>query len=285
MNSFKHCAICLMASLQVAAADYELPGDICEGIAQSQIGENGGFELRGVDGERFESFVRTNWRQIIDHIDTLPPAEAPKGYAFDSLESARAASVANFAASCEILPPEEYLDCMESFLSLYENGRVSKSPLLRQLMGVEQKANFFEVNWEHPRVQAILQRVKELEAEPAVLGFAEAAAKGELADNYMTNRPDGDPGPQTLPGIRLKRPWGSLIEKYQALTGKKAPYDPGYDPRPDKRTTVGNPGGKVEPPSTRTERTRFPLWPWFAFAGGMVVAAVLLFFKRRGEAM
>ncbi len=272
-----------MVSLQIVAAGYELPDDISEGIAQSRIGESGGFGIRGVEEERFRTYIRENWREIMANIETLPLAKSPPGYSFSSKEIAKEASLQSFAAACEVLPPEEYLECMERFLDLYESGKVSPGPLLNQLMGLEQKADFFDVNWEHPRVQEILQRAKKVSDEPSVAEYADHAAKGQLAENYMNDRADGDPGPQTLPGIKLKRPWGSLIDQYEALTGKKAPYHPEYDPRPDKRTMAGTQGRKMESTSENARPVSFPLWPWFAFAGGMVVAAILLVLKRRGR--
>jgi hypothetical protein len=53
-------------------------------------------------------------------------------------------------------------------------------------------------------------------------------ASGKLADEYLTNRPTEAALPQTLPGIKLKRPWGKLIKRYERLTGEKIPPDPDF---------------------------------------------------------
>lgn len=66
------------------------------------------------------------------------------------------------------------------------------------------------------------------------MSLVDDQAGGKLADNYMVNSSDDDPLPQTLPGIKLQRPFASGIRKYEAMTGNRVPPDPNF---PDHHTT------------------------------------------------
>ena len=226
LPSVKHAAAALLSSgrfvlpipllaalglyfCQTACSELVLPPEIAAGISQSSRGESGGLFLHGVDDQVFFDYVCQHWREMADHIEDLPPAEGN----FTSKKDAVNASVSHFGAACEWLPPLEYLDFMEKFLTLAEQKRISFRPIEWQMMADCKKQDFLAVNWRHPRVKAIFARARLLTPprEKDFLSWMDGAAEGELADNYMTNMPDDRPLPETLPGIRLEIPWFSLL--------------------------------------------------------------------------
>jgi hypothetical protein len=274
MNKLSFLLMYLLCS-QMAHAELSLPPDITAGIRTSQVGESGGFFVRGVDREVFFDYMRKHWREIADDIESLPKAERSSA----SDEVAWNVSVINFGAACEWLPPLEYVDFMDKFLELREQKRIGFLPFQLQMSASCKKQDFLDVNWEHPRVKAIFEKARKLtpSSETAFLASLDAAAKGELADNYKTNMAHDAPLPETLPGIKLKRPWASLIKKYEALTGKKLPPDPEWDPRPTKR---GGTQGDLAAIQTESQRNTRIVWPWLA-SGVALLAALSFIWKAR----
>ena len=133
-------------------------------------------------------------------------------------------------------------------------------------------------------MKAIFAKARPLipSSEEAKLSWLDEAAAGDLADNYLTNKSDDAPLPETLPGIKLKRPWASLIKKYEMMTGKKVEvaYNPRYNPRPERQT-----GSTFQTASVAKEI--IPIWlnPWlWIISGGMtVVVAMTVKIKRRAK--
>jgi hypothetical protein len=169
--------------------------------------------------------------------------------------------------ACEELGPPEYLDFLDKILDIHEQKKVRGETIgYADLLffGQGRKKSFLAVNWENPRVRGILLRAVRLfsDLDPDAANYLQRQANGELADNYMTGEPDDAPRPETLPGVKLQRPWASLIRKYEQLTAKKVPYDPTFDPRPSKR-----PGQTAESSGTpaQIKNGHFSTWPWFAF--------------------
>ena len=257
-------AACL--GMTVAAEKVEIPTDIATALSTSAIGENGGFGVRGVDEAELRSYIKSNWREIATHIESLPLRVAPGGFIIASKEQAFNGTVANFAAACESLPPLEYLDFLDQFLSLHENKRISFHPIETALTGVNEKRDFLAVNWEHSRVQAICSKALELipTSKVSYRELFESIATGELADNYLPDQGVDLPPPELLPGIKLQRPFASLIGKYEQLTGKKFPHDPKFNPRPTRR------GEATADPRTGAIQAQ-AIWPWLA--GLMAVLA------------
>ena len=266
--------IILIISLGIkldGVAELVFPPDIANAISTSGTGESGGLFVRGVERQTFIDYLCKNWREITKNIEILPDTKGN----FYKKSDAFNASVNTFGAACESLPPEEYLEFLEQFVGLYEDKRIGYMPFDFQLSGSDKKECFLEVNWEHPRVQGIISRARRLipPSEISTLSWLDEAAKGELADNYMTNKSDDAPLPETLPGIKLKRPWGSLIKKFELITGKKVPHDPKFDPRPSRRG-----GGSGESAAARTEDQ--PIWPWFACVTALFVLSFLIWRMR-----
>ena len=95
----------------------------------------------------------------------------------------------------------------------------------------------------------------------------ESIATGELADNYLPDQGVDLPPPELLPGIRLQRPFASLIGKYEQLTGEKFPHDPKFNPRPTRRGEVV---ADLEAGAIQAQA----VWPWLA--GLMAVLAIAI---------
>lgn len=205
-------------------------------------------DAMSMDDPRFVDYILKNWRWIAEEIEILPEVEGDipdKGVAFN-------ASVMAFAETCQKLPPLEYLDFLDQMLVHYEQGRISDTAFELMLLAQLEKHDFLSVNYEHPRVAAILKKANRLTPakNKALKSCLEDMASGALADNYKTNREDDAPLPQTLPGIKLKRPWGSLIKRYERVTGKKVPPDPDFPEetslRPERRPGQSDSGSGVE---------------------------------------
>jgi len=252
-----------------------IPAEISVVIAK-QFGYSYDENVMSSEDPIFVSYIHKNWRDIADKIEWLPLAvgdRIPEKVAFNS-------SVMNFGQTCESLPPLEYLDFFEKMLSLAEEKRISFGAIEFLYMAEDEKDCFFSVNWEHQRVQKILERFRKLipEEEETLLNMVDLESKGGLADNYMTNKSGDAPLPETLPGIKLQRPWASLIKKYELMTGKKVdvPYNPHYNPRPEK--VVGNELGGTSIPITTA-----PIWlnPWFWMISGGLTFIIGIFAKMR----
>jgi hypothetical protein len=144
------------------------------------------------------------------------------------------------------------------------------------VFGREKKDDFLPVNWEHPRVRAILTKMRKLipQTNESLQSYVEDVATGKLADNYMTNEGDDAPLPETLPGIKLVRPWDSLIKKYERMTGKKIeePHDPTFNPRPEKANHTKPTSEAVIASSQSPTKARGWLW-----LSGLVLALPILY--------
>lgn len=259
--------ICFILSQQ-AYPEHAFPSDITSGFANSELGESGGLFIRGPDRQRFIEYIRSNWKDIVDNIESLP---AEKGQ-YDSKNAAFAGSVMVFGAACEDLPPTEYLEFLGKFVELREQNRISYSLFENQLRASSAKQDFLAVNWEHPEVELILARARTLipNDDTVTLKWIDKVSRGDLADNYMTNRSKDAPLPETLPGIKLVRPWASLIEKYEILTGTKIPSDQEFRPRPPKRAT-GQPKLATQ---SQEESGSLSKWYWVT---GCLVALISIF--------
>lgn len=266
--------ICLIFILcQVSQGEFIIPPDISNGIVESTTGESGGLSIHGVDQERFIKFIKSNWKSIAENIEILPVR--PNSTLFKNKLSH--SSVIIFGAACESLPPDEYLDFFDELIKLREQDRIPFHSIDRLMLGIEQKDCFFAVNWEHPRVQAIFKKVKKLTPpeEKSFCDYVDAASKGELADTYLENRSEDLPLPQTLPGIKLQRPWASLIKKYELRTGKKVPHDPKFDPRPTRHD------GPIADSSLQKQTALSASWPWLALGAALFVMAFAIWKLRR----
>ena len=248
----KKLILCLMflGIIPSAFAEFALPPEVALAVSKSSSGESGGLFVNGMEEKRFLEYICAHWKEIADNIEQLPGA-APDWGSPVSQEAAFNASVDTFATACEWLPPEEYMDFLDKLSSLYEDKRIGYLALGFQLSGNAKKDSFLAVNWHHPRVQAFFNRLRPLlgEGEKDGISMIDMMSRGELADSYMTNKSVDAPYPETLPGVKLERPFGSLIKQYEKLTGKKVPPDPDFpaedSARPEKRPGHGD-SGKVE---------------------------------------
>jgi hypothetical protein len=250
--------VCFLLLLNLSKAEFALPPEITSGLIQSSIGESGGLYIGGVDEEIFTKYITTHWKSIVENIEVLHPKKRVTSGTELNLRS-----VSIFAAACEQLPPLEYIDFLERILELFDQNKIDANAV-EMLLGTDKKHHFLSVNWEHPRVRVILAKVIKLipAADENLRSCVEDMANGKLADNYMTDKGDDDPRPETLPGIKLVRPWDSLLKKYERMTGKKIEesYDPQFNPRPEKV-------GRTQPaPQAAVTSSPLPTknsgWPW-----------------------
>jgi hypothetical protein len=227
--------IVFVSIIKPAQAEFVIPHEIVVSFVQSSIGESGGLYIYGVDEDKFISYIQNNWKVIVDNTKSLPLHPHEK-----KLNSEISlTSLCILAAACERLPPLEYLDFLDQMIVIFEQDKNTRITISNVLLGIDRKHDFLSVNWEHPRVRTILAKAKQLIPPDNVdlLSCVDDMASGALADNYRTNVSGDVPNPETLPGIKLVRPWDSLIRKYERMTGKKheEPHDSQFNPRPEKR--------------------------------------------------
>lgn len=217
---------CLLSN----ASAYELPIEVTNAITNDSWGSS--FEP-SLQRQELKQYFLANWQSILNDLDSLPIRRYDPKYKKERVIG----SYSTFFEDCEALEPLNYLDFLEQSLTLAETGRIEKGMLLDLTAGLVEKQNFLSINYEHPRVAAILQRKLKIaqNEDSSWRELLEKSANGDLADNYLTNQSTDAPLPQTLPGIKLKRPWGSLIKKYEKITGTKVPPDPDFPEEPQSR--------------------------------------------------
>lgn len=218
-------------------------------------------ELYG-EQQPFLDYIAKNWRQITENIECLPPLDGEE----DEIGVKFNCSVVRLGYACGHLAPAEYLDFFEQIVTLYEQKRISYSAFHSVYYGSDEKFSFWSVNWEHPRVQKIFDRIRKFDPPPDkdFLSMIEDQASGKLADNYMVNSSDDGPLPQTLPGIKLQRPFASVIRKYEAMTGKRVPADPDFpdhhNTRPSKKSLREADGGDYANSNTSMHSSGLLYW-------------------------
>jgi hypothetical protein len=274
--------LCIMA----ASAQQQLPDDIAQAFAKSDRYFAPGTAM-STDDPKFIEYILKNWRWIANEIEILPKLEhdiPEKDVAFN-------VSVIRFSETCQKLPPEEYLDFCDQMLALYESKRISDRTFeLTFLPGLE-KQDFFSVNYSHSRVAKILKKAISLTPRDNddLKSCFEDMASGALADNYMTDRSDDAPLPETLPGVKLKRPWGSIIRKYERLTGKKVSSAPDFpdenQTRPPRRADVTTARDGVHQGKSQTNSgSMSPAgWAVAGFACLVTVAAIVTLIRRKNR--
>jgi hypothetical protein len=113
----------------------------------------------------------------------------------------------------------EYLDFLDQYLIIYSQGKIDDELLQWQLEGFSRKDDFLTVNSKHSRVQALLKRAKELvpKENAKVQRRLDDMLSGEGSDMYMVDKSDDAPPPETLPGIKLRPPFESILSKVMRL--------------------------------------------------------------------
>jgi hypothetical protein len=236
MKYYIRCLVIIFFNFSVTYG-FEIPPQVVNAIANDAWGAR---HEPSITRDELRSYMRDNWRHIAANIESLPIAKFDANYRKDRALP----SMSLFIADCEGLSASEYLEFLDQMLGLYEQRRISYDAFKHSICPELEKRDFISVNYSHPRVAAYLQ--KAIALIPAddldMKALLEADASGSLADNYMTDRGDDDPLPETLPGVKLKRPWGSIIRKYEKLTGNKVPDDPDFpdeaQTRPVRRSRV-----------------------------------------------
>jgi hypothetical protein len=224
------------------AHGFELPPQMVNAMANDSWGTQ--FEP-AYTKEEMNAYLLNNWRDIAADVESLP---VTKFYPKYNVKQALG-SFTIFFRACEELEPLEYLDFLDQMLIAYEKKQISDLAFQDLIFAETKKQDFLSVNYKYPRVATFLRKAVALipEEDESLRSCLEDMANGTLADDYMVNRSDDGPKPQTLPGIKLKRPWDSLIRKYEKATGKKLPPDPDFPDedvdRPNRRPDLINSDG------------------------------------------
>jgi len=189
----------------------DMPPSIVAGFAQSRLWESGGIFVKGVDKDEFINFITHNWQRMIENLDSLPVSNG----SFLDDSGPRNHSILIFEAACEWLPPQEYVDFLEKWVTLFEKKKIPYQAVENAVTGITAKNYFVAVNWEDARIKSVLRRI--IAATPdddkvAKTMYRECLS-GRLADNYLVNRNDDAPPPETLPGIKLKAPFENQLAR------------------------------------------------------------------------
>lgn len=173
-------------------------------LAGGFVTEFGSFGTSTGDEAAFGAYIRSNWKDLLTNLDSIDPPKKNKNLL-----------IAIIGVAAEDLPPEDYINFLDKYLDLAEADKIPKNQLSMQLGGRAKKNDFLSVNWKHPRVAAIFQRSLRLFPDPGEPNHEALvqAASGKLADNYRTGKSDENPDPETLPGIELRPPDESFLER------------------------------------------------------------------------
>lgn len=220
------------------APEAGIPAEMLDIFRGSRPNDGGWIDSDDGRGEELAEYIRANWRYLMTHIGEVP-----------TKDETTISAIALIGQSAEELPPEEYLDFLDAFLSLYSEGLIPDNILMYRLFGMGRKNFFISVNSAHPRVQGFLERTKELvpKENEKLHSIITDLAKGEGSDMYYANASENDLPPETLPGIKLRRPFESMIPEFMRekreqressrRLGKEGSLDPG-DNEPADRSRV-----------------------------------------------
>lgn len=246
--------------------------EFLEAARASYTTEFGSYGTKVGDEKAFGKFIRSNWRTLVMEVDSLMKnrADGTHGFTYSTL-----------ALACEDLQGQEYVALLDSLALVLEKKKAAGEPLSNygQLFsGFGAKKNFLSVNYEHPSVRPLLRRLINLfeDVPPDGASVFKAQMNGELADNYLIDSAPGSPLPETLPGIKLKRPFGSLIKRYEQLTGKKVPPDPNFPEEQQTRPSKRNPSTSVGPERTFADAGQKGGVPWALVAAVAAGLAALM---------
>jgi hypothetical protein len=235
--------------------DLALPENVAEIMSRAGTAEYDGYYPSGETGQPMVDYVKANWSELLDNLKEVPSAGKSKTSAAMLL-----------GRIAEELPPEDYLEFMAKYLDAYEKGDIPTNIVALQIAGSVRKEYFFAVNFEDARAKSIISRAKSLapEKETDFRAYMDELMSGKLADMYLANESDDAPRPETLPGIKLRAPFASLIEKAKRM-GK---INDGAQHRPDKVASDSGTVGVVNSPQNKAES------PWRIWA--IAVALALL---------
>lgn len=184
------------------AEDFKLDSEIQTLLANSGTTEDGGIYNMEHRQKEVADYVRQNWRLLLANLEKVPT------------NAGNIDAAAMLIGRCaEDLPPIEYLDFFDAYLDAYSKHQIRDQTLVLQLCGLARKKDFLSVNWEDHRVQSILKRAEELapRENSDLHALIKKIASGSLSDMYFANSPTHARPPETLPGIKLRPPFESLL--------------------------------------------------------------------------
>lgn len=194
----------LLPALALAETDFKLPAEIAELFRHAGTTEYGTVYVgKGKEPNlQLREYVAGHWLELLDNFESI-----------QTVGNTSYASIVTLGLLAEDLPPEQYVEFMDHYVDLYSQHRIPDRQFLLQLMGVGRKAYFMTVNAKHPKVRAILKKAQDVVPVDNVALQSAIASEisGEGDDMYYANKSDDEPPPQTMPGIKLKTPFESLI--------------------------------------------------------------------------
>lgn len=102
----------------------------------------------------FTDFVKGNWSEILNDLDTVAPDERRQQLLISAAES---------------LPPSDYMDFLSLLLDKHQENKVKKAVAVAALSPGARKYGFLAFNDQHAQVRALCERAKTIFADVADL--------------------------------------------------------------------------------------------------------------------
>lgn len=262
IKALLHCFVIILLmdhSMAVSMSKREFD----EAVKGSSSCEDGFYDTKTGDKGQFTRYICEHWLSLLESYEPNENNNDPNN---------KTLTIDLICFAAENLSPMQYLDFLDKLLDILEARDFGFDDASTLFHGRNAKHSFLQVNWEHPRVQAILQRqIKLFANNPVTISALKSTASGELADNYRTNVSDDAPYPETLPGIKLLPPDGALLRRIRSVI-------PGFTPGPllpagptrQQRERPSHPGDHALPAVVAS----YGVWPWlavFGMLGGLII--------------
>ncbi len=146
----------------------------------------------------FRSYLRANWREILDNIQTIAPNRPQQAVIF---------------ATAAFLPSPEYLDFMAATIDQFEKGNLDATAVRhRVLFPPRHRYGFLQFNYQNPQVRSICEKAKRLfpsdqQLQEYLSDILSGAGK-EHAEDWLSQNKMKPPEvlasvtPPTLPRVR-----------------------------------------------------------------------------------
>jgi hypothetical protein len=218
--------------------------------------EDGYYDTKTGDKAEFTRYICEHWLSLLESYEPNENNNDPNN---------KTLTIDLICFAAENLPPIQYVDFLDKLLDILEARDFGFDDPSTLFHGRNAKYSFLQVNWEHPRVQAILQRqIKLFANDPIAISALKSTASGKLADSYRTNVPDDAPYPETLPGIKLLPPDGVLLKKIRSMIPSFTGGPPlSAGPTRQQRERPSHPDDLASTPLSGSYRA----WPWLTILG------------------
>ena len=186
------------------SASITLPAPVQDYLKNSHIGEDGSLPSRQGARWMFEGYLKNNWREVLNDLNTITPTNNEK---------------------CKIV-----IGCEQKTEELFARGQIDMVVVEKVLAPSAARSGFLAANWQHPAVRSLMDKFRNLiPANNYLKSYPDAVLSGKAKkDLDEMNRNYGENGPTPLPFSSL----GNPVEQAAAATPSLA------TPTPSKNTSL-----------------------------------------------